>query len=81
MNLHVNLTCTAPLCGAPWGCASVPPWRLTLPHELRADAAGSCSCLLSYQCRMQVEGAKMIGGAVVWRRQLMHGDVTMTRYC
>ena len=29
---------------------------------------------ISYQCRLQVEGANMIGGAGVWRGQRMQED-------
>ena len=32
------------------------------------------ACLLSYQYRLQVEGAKLNGGAGQWGRQLMQED-------
>ena len=68
---HAALTCTASLCGTPWCLLASLHWGLTLPQ-------GRCGrwLLTSYQRRLQMEGAKMVGRAEWWNGQLMQEDNT-----
>ena len=53
------------------GFAFVPPVGVDAPlRKMRQMVA----CLVSYQCRLQVEGAKVLGGAIMWKGQLMQED-------
>ena len=71
--VHVALTCTAPLCGKPWGRASVPPVGVDAPSGQMQQVA---ACLISHQYRLQVEEPEMVAGAGVWRERPMQGDNT-----
>ena len=56
--VHVALSCKAPLCGMPWGLLASLQWGSDAPSgQMRQVVA----CLISYQCRLQVEGAEMDG--------------------